>query len=104
MTIEISAAIIISVFSLAFSVFMGLKNNKRTDAKDVAERVADSTRINVKLDTINSATQEIKEQMLSLVKEVQVHGERLIKVEESCKSAHHRLDGLEQRLNKEDIE
>lgn len=104
MTIEVSTAIIISVLSLSFSVYMGLKNNKRSDTKDIAERVADSTRINVKLDTINSATQDIKDQLSSLVKEVQAHGERLIKVEESCKSAHHRLDGLEQRMNKEECE
>lgn len=38
MTIEVSTAIIISVLSLGFSVFMGLKSNKRTDAKDIEER------------------------------------------------------------------
>ena len=44
MTIEVSTAIIISVLSLGFSVFMGLKNNKRTDAKDIEDPVKENTR------------------------------------------------------------
>ena len=52
MTIEVSTAIIISVLSLGFSVFMGLKSNKRTDTKDIEDRVKENTRINMKLDAI----------------------------------------------------
>ena len=48
MTIDVSAAIVISVLSLAFSVFMGVKNNKRSDTKDIEERVKDNTKINMK--------------------------------------------------------
>lgn len=102
MSIEISTAIIISVISLSFSVYMGLKGNKRTDTKDIEERTRERTELNVKLDFISKSTNEIKEEISSLVKEVQAHGDRLIKVEESCKSAHHRLNTLENRLNKED--
>lgn len=60
MTIEVSTAIIISVLSLGFSVFMGLKSNKRTDAKDIEERVKENTRINMKLDAISNNTTDIK--------------------------------------------
>lgn len=56
MTIEISTAIIISVLSLGFSVFMGLKSNKRTDNTDLEERVRENTRINMKLDAISNNT------------------------------------------------
>lgn len=104
MTLEVSTAIVISVLSLSFSVYKGLKDNKRSDTKDIAERVADSTRINMKLDAISSSTNEIKNQLSSLVKEVQAHGDRLIKVEESVKSAHHRLDSLERRFNEREDE
>ena len=44
MTIEVSTAIIISVLSLGFSVFMGLKSNKRTDTKDIEDRVKENTK------------------------------------------------------------
>ena len=34
-------------------------------------------------------------------KELNSHDNRIIKVEESVKSAHHRIDGLETRLNED---
>lgn len=104
MTIEISAAIVISVLSLSFSIYMGLKGNKRTDTKDIEERTKERTELNVKLDFIASNMQDIKEQISSLVKDVQNHGVKIAELEQSTRSAHHRLDGIEQRLNKEDGE
>ena len=101
MTIEISTAIIISVLSLGFSVFMGLKNNKRTDAKDIEERVKENTRINMKLDAISNNTTEIKNEISEMRKEINSHDSRIIKVEERAKQAHHRLDTIEERLNTE---
>jgi peptidoglycan hydrolase CwlO-like protein len=103
MTIEISTAIaiIISVLSLGFSVFMGLKSNKRTDAKDIEERVKENTRINMKLDAISNNTTEIKNEVSEMRKEINSHDSRIIKVEESAKQAHHRLDTIEERLNTE---
>ena len=99
MTIELSTAIIISVLSLGFSVYMGLKNNKRTDTKDVEERVKENTRINMKLDAISNNTTDIKNEVSEMRKETNSHDNRIIKVEESVKSAHHRIDGIENRLN-----
>lgn len=100
MSIEI--ALLISIVSVCFSVFFGLKNNKRSDTKDIEERVKENTRINMKLDNIASNTTEIKNEVSEMRKEINLHGDRIIKVEESVKSAHHRLDGLEKRLNGEE--
>ena len=100
MSIEI--ALLISIVSVCFSVFFGLKNNKRSDTKDIEERVKENTRINMKLDSIASNTTEIKNEVSEMRKEINLHGDRIIKVEESVKSAHHRLDGLEKRLNGEE--
>ncbi len=104
MTIEISTAIIISVLSLGFSVFMGLKNSKRTDTKDIEERVKENTRINMKLDGITSNTAEIKAELSEMRKEINSHDSRIVKIEESVKSAHHRIDGIEKvvRCEKEE--
>ena len=101
MTIEISTAIIISVLSLGFSVFMGLKSNKRTDNTELEERVRENTRINMKLDAISNNTTEIKNEVSEMRKEINSHDNRIIKVEESVKSAHHRIDGIETRLKDE---
>lgn len=107
MTVEL--ALVISIVSVAFSVFFGLKNNKRSDTKEIEERVKENTRINMKLDNISSSTQDIKEQISSLVRDVQKHGDRLVKVEEgvkrndeALKRLHDRVDNVEDRMNKED--
>lgn len=108
MTVEL--ALVISVVSVAFSIFFGLKNNKRSDTKEVEERtkeriteIEERTKenaiINVKLDNINSSNLEIKDRLNSVAKQIQEHGDRLIKVEESTKSAHHRINSLEERFN-----
>lgn len=99
-------AVIISIISVVFSVFFScftlgfnLKNNKRTDDTELAERIRENTRINMKLDTISSNTTDIKNEVTEMRKELNSHDNRIIKVEESVKSAHHRIDGIETRLN-----
>lgn len=97
MTIEV--ALLISLVSVAFSIFFGLKNSKRTDVKDIEERVKENTKINFKLDAIATSIQEVKSEVSSLKDEMQTHNDRIIKVEESAKQAHKRLDSIEKRLN-----
>lgn len=99
-------AIIISIISVTFSIFFGivslvlnLKNNRRTDNSDLEDRVRENTRINMKLDTISSNTKEIKDEVVEMRKELNSHDNRIIKVEESVKSLHHRVDKMEARLN-----
>ncbi len=99
MTIQLSAAIVISVLSLLFSVIMGLKSNKRTDSKDLEERVKENTRINMKLDNINSTTQDIKSELMTVRTDLQKHNDKLIILEQSCKQAHKRIDEMVSRLN-----
>lgn len=101
-------AVVISIISVAFSVLFGLftlgfnlKNNRKSDSLELTERVKENTRINMKLDTISSNTTEIKNEVSEMRKEINSHDNRIVKVEESVKSAHHRIDGLETRLNEE---
>ena len=99
MTIEISTAIIISVVSVAFSIFFGLKNNKRSDTKDIEERVKQNTKINMKLDNISSLSEDIKSEISQMKDKLDSHNERIIKLEDGVKSAHHRIDALGKRMN-----
>lgn len=101
MTIELSTAIIISIVSVAFSAYFGLKNNRRTDTKDIEERVRENTKINMKLDAILDTINEMKNERAEMKKELADHDMRLTKVEASTSSAHHRIDGIEDRINKE---
>lgn len=94
-------ASIVSIVSLLFSIYMGLRGNKRTDTKDIEERVKNNTEINMKLDVISSTTAEIKNEVSSMKEDIRKLDRRIVIVEESAKSAHHRLDGLENRLSGE---
>lgn len=104
--ISMPIAVIISIISVAFSVFFGLftlgfnlKNNKKSDNSELEERVRENTRINMKLDAISSNTEEIKKEVAEMRKELNSHDNRIVKVEESVKQAHHRIDELLDRLN-----
>lgn len=99
-------AIIISIISVTFSIFFGIvslvlniKNNRRTDNSDLEDRVRENTRINMKLDAISSNTKDIKDEVVEMRKELNSHDNRIIKVEESVKSLHHRIDEMEARFN-----
>ena len=78
-----------------------MKNNKRTDTKDIEERVKQNTKINMKLDNINSTTQDIKSQLSSVRSDIQKHNDKLIVLDLSCKQAHKRIDEIASRLNLE---
>lgn len=95
--IAVSLSLIFGVASICFS----FRNNKRTDTKDIEERVKENTRINMKLDAISSNTTEIKNEVSEMRKEINLHNDRIIKVEESVKSLHHRINGIEARINGE---
>lgn len=96
--------VFISAVSVTTVIYFNSKNSKHTDEKEIRERIEEQTRVNLKLDEINRNTTDIKYDVSAVKKDVQAHGERLIKVEESVKSAHHRLDTLENRINKEEDE
>ena len=93
MTIEI--ALIISVVSLGFGIYQGVSNLRRNDRQDNRVEATQITAVIVKLETIGEGVNEIKVDMRNIKNEINDIRERLTKVEESTKSAHHRLDGME---------
>ena len=94
--------LVISAVSVSCAVYFSCKNSKKTDVKEIEQRVAERTETNLKLDEINRNTQEIRYDITSVKKDVQKHGEKIVELEASAKQAHHRIDGLEDRLNMKD--
>ena len=90
MSIEIS--LLLTGISVAFAIFFGLKSNRRNDVKDIEERAANNAKVNMKLDTISVAVNDIKYDITATRNEVKDLRERVVSVEQSTKSAHHRLD------------
>lgn len=89
---------LIGIATFLFAVVWNARNDKRATVHEIEERVKDNTRINTKLDDISSVSREIKEDVSSMRRDIQSHNDRLIKVEESVKQAHKRLDGVENRI------
>ncbi len=79
-------AVMVSVVGL----LLGTRKDTRTDA-------AGSARMETKLDGIASGVEDIRVEMRTTRERVNGLSERLSAVESSCKSAHHRLDQLENR-------
>lgn len=97
------------LFSFAMicvSIYSNYKNSKHTDNTDVDEKIKEAKReaaematINVKLDEIGKDTKDIKYDITS-VKETQQSQEKdIVKIDQSCRSAHHRIDYIENKLN-----
>ena len=92
MTIEV--ALLISLVSVAFSIFFGLKNSKKSDEKDIAERIARDTRTDMKLDEISKDVKDVKETVRNIQNDVKDHEGRIVKLEASYKAEHKRLDDI----------
>ena len=94
---SIEVALLLSLVSVVFSVYFGLKNNRRSDSKEIEAKAAETAVINVKLDQIGSDVRDIKYDITSVKNDVQQLTGRMIKVEESAKQAHHRIDELSEK-------
>ena len=92
MTIEIS--ILISIISVSFAVFCGLKSNKRADSKDIEERVARDTKLDMKLAEIGNDVKEVKETVRTIQNDVKDHEGRIAKLEASYTRLHERVDNF----------
>lgn len=92
MSIEVT--ILISAVSVAFALYSGISNMKRNNKQDTANDAAQLTTVIVKLENISSGVSEIKSELKNVKNDIQDLRDRLIIVEQSTKSAHHRLDGL----------
>ena len=94
MTFDITLAVLVSIASLSFSIYMGLKNSKRTDSKDIEERVARETKLDVKLDEIGNDVKEVKETVRTIQGDVKNHEGRIVKLEASYARLHERVDNF----------
>ncbi len=102
MTIANIISLVALSFSIVFSVcsmFFSIRGNKRTDTKDIESRARENAELNCKLDIISKNTADIKYDISAVKKDVQAHGEKIVELDASVKSAHHRIDGIETRLN-----
>lgn len=93
MTIEV--ALLISGVSLAFALYQGITNMKRNKTQDDKQDASELTTVIVKLENIGEGVNEIKSDIKNVKEDVIELRERVVAVEQSAKSAHHRIDLVE---------
>ncbi len=102
MTIEITTlisimALFITVTSVTFTIYFSLRSAKRNDSSDIEKKAIEQATINIKLDQIGGDVRDIKYDVTGVKKDILALNERVVKVEESAKQAHSRLNGIEER-------
>ena len=95
MTIEV--AFLISIVSVIFGIYSGVSNIKRNGRTDDKNEASQLTTVIVKLENIGNGVAEIKNEMSSVKNDIKEDRERIVRVEESAKQAHKRLDNFEER-------
>lgn len=98
--VTIEVAVLMSAVALAFGIYQGVSNLKRSQKTDNQSEAAQLTTVIVKLENIGMGITEIKSEMGNVKNEVKECRERLIKAEESLKQAHSRLEACERALKK----
>lgn len=93
--------IVISVLSLIVAAIVGFSNLRRSNNTDTSRQAAEMTTVIVKLEALNNSIAEVKSDVRNLGTVYQEVREKLIIVEQSAKSAHRRLDGIEGKPNAE---
>lgn len=102
MTIEV--ALLISVISVSFGIYSGVMSQKRNDKQDSKKDATDMTTVIVKLENIGNGITEIKTEMNNVKNEQRESRDRIVKVEESIKSAWKRIDIIEGNKNRNENE
>jgi len=86
---------ILTVLCTLIGLLIGFLTFNRSRDKDVRNDASESAVIKTKLDTISSGIDSIRIDIKANEKRVSELSERVIRVEESAKQAHKRLDNFE---------
>ena len=102
---DISVALICTVIGVICTIMgtaIGYKTFKNSTEKDSKDEVREDTRCNTrlesKLDYVSKGVDDIRLDIKAQDRKISEIVERVAKVEESTKSAHHRIDDLEEKI------
>ena len=95
-TTEIS--LLVAIVSVFFAIIFGLINTRRAQKTDDKKEQNDMTTVIVKLENIQAATTEIKNDIKSLKSDVRANSEDIVRMDESLKSAWKRINELAEKI------
>lgn len=95
MTWELITALV-GVISGVCGIVFGARNSRRADTQQAREDVLSLARIEGKLDSANRGIEDMRVEIRTHGNQIADLGTRITRCEESCKSAHHRIDRLDE--------
>lgn len=95
MTVELS--IIISIVSVGFAILSGVMSMKRNKTADDKKEATEMTTVIVELKQISKDTNEIKNDVKSVKDDVKHNTEKIIRLDESLKSAWRVINKLQDK-------
>lgn len=87
---------ILTFVSVVAAVYFTFKSNSRANNDEVSKKAQVDAILSQKLDSISDDTKEIRKEITDVKVKVNDLSERVVMVEQSIKSAHHRLDRYEE--------
>ncbi len=93
----VSIGLVVTLVNIVIAITTFLKNNKKETKQETKEEVASITKIDTKLDVISKNVDEIRLDNKEISRSLNSLSERVTAVEQSTKSAHHRIDLIETR-------
>ena len=92
-------SLIVGIVAGICAAYFGIKNNRRSDKTDDAAEGKKDGVILTEIGYIKSGVDDIKRKQETQEKQHIEVITRITAVEESSKQAHHRIDGLEDKIN-----
>lgn len=93
---NISIGLVFTMLGVIIGYATFYMNSKKNVKQDTKEEVSTTTKIDTKLDIISKNVDEIRLDNKDISKSIHSLAERVSVVEQSTKSAHHRIDNLEE--------
>lgn len=88
-------SLLVAIVSVLFAIYAGVHNLKRNERHDTEKEATAKTVIAASLETIGKGVSEIRHDVKEVRADMHKHSERLVIVEEHLKTAHKRIDRLE---------
>lgn len=92
---QVDISILFSACSLIVAIIVAVSNIRNKNYLNDRESASQTATLIVKLENIADGVNEIKSDMKSIRTDVESLRERLVKVEQSTKQAHKRIDRME---------
>ena len=89
---------ILSVICVVLSLVIGFLTFNRNRDKDVRSDASENAVIKTKLDSISNGVENIRIDIKANEKKVTELSEKLIRIDESNKSLHKRVDAIEKKM------